>query len=92
MDLEFLKNFTQSKVFFLARAEVIKYFSLSCLAFFGIAAQAQSQRDLDSYKNSDKSGLNQFEAAKDTVSTFDGLYVRIGGASTLKARTACHEL
>jgi hypothetical protein len=69
----------------------IKYFNLACLAFFGIVAQAQSQRDLNNYRNPDKSGVNQFEAAKDTVSTFDGLYVRIGGASTLQFQSIDHK-
>jgi len=69
----------------------IKYFSLACLAFFGMAVQAQSQRDLDNYRNPDKSGVNQFEAPKDTVSTFDGLFVRIGGASTLQFQSIDHK-
>jgi hypothetical protein len=45
----------------------------------------KSQRDLDNYRNPDKRGINVFEAPKDTVLTkFDGVYVRMGGASALQ--------
>tara|TARA_R110002020_G_scaffold154714_6_gene335173 strand:+ start:59119 stop:60390 length:1272 start_codon:yes stop_codon:yes gene_type:complete len=69
----------------------IKYFSLICLFLFGMAVQAQSQRDLDNYRKPDKRGVDQFEAPKDTVTTFDGLHVRIGGASTLQYQSIDHE-
>ncbi|WP_416442117.1 hypothetical protein ACH3O9_15820 [Leeuwenhoekiella sp. A16] len=69
----------------------IKYFSLICLFLFGMAVQAQSQRDLDNYRKPDKRGIDQFEAPKDTITTFDGLHVRIGGASTLQYQSIDHE-
>ncbi|WP_028376727.1 hypothetical protein [Leeuwenhoekiella sp. MAR_2009_132] len=69
----------------------INYFSIVCLACIGINAQAQSQRDFDNYRSPDKRGVNQFEAPKDTVSTFDGLHVRIGGASALQFQAIDHE-
>ncbi|MFL1011147.1 hypothetical protein [Flavisericum labens] len=51
------------------------------LAAFSSYAQ---NRDLDNYRQPDQRGINDFEAKKDTVSTFEGVKVRIGGASTLQ--------
>ena len=45
---------------------------------------AQDKRHLDNYRSPDKDGINVFEAPKDTISTFDGVKVRIGGASALQ--------
>lgn len=51
----------------------------------------KSQRDLDNYRNPDKRGINVFEAPKDTVLTkFDGVYVRMGGASALQYQSLSH--
>jgi hypothetical protein len=52
---------------------------------------AQNQRNLDNYRSPDKDGINVFEAPKDTISTFDGLKVRIGGASALQFQAIDHE-
>ena len=63
-------------------------------AFFGLIAfstEAQSKRDLDNFRQPDQRGINQFEAPKDTVSGFSGLYVRLGGASTLQFQALDHE-
>jgi len=70
---------------------LIKYFSIAILALAGLQTQAQTQRDLDNYRFPDQRGINQFEAPKDTVSTFDGVHVRIGGASTLQFQALNHE-
>ena len=69
---------------------LIKYLSLAFITFYTIAGQAQSKRDLDNFRAPDKQGVDQFEAPKDTVKTFDGLYVRIGGASTLQFQAMDH--
>lgn len=45
---------------------------------------AQSDWQIDNLRNQDKSGLNVFEPAKVSDLTFDGLYVRVGGANTLQ--------
>ncbi len=51
----------------------------------------KSKRDLDNYRSPDKRGINVFEDAKDTVTTkFDGVYVRMGGASTLQYQSLSH--
>jgi hypothetical protein len=51
----------------------------------------QSKRDLDNYRQPDQRGINVFEAPKDSVSTFDGINVRIGGQSTLQFQALDHE-
>ena len=68
----------------------IKYFGFLFLAVFALQAQAQ-QRDLDNFRPLDKRGINVFEAPKDTVSTFDGVHVRVGGASTIQFQSLDHE-
>lgn len=52
---------------------------------------AQDKRHLDNYRSPDKDGINVFEAPKDTISTFDGVKVRIGGASALQFQAIDHE-
>lgn len=61
------------------------------LVVFGLQTQAQNNRDLDNYRQPDKRGINVFEAPKDTVSTFDGLKVRVGGSSTIQFQALDHE-
>ncbi len=48
-------------------------------------------RQLDNFRSPDKNGVNVFEAPKDTVSTFDGIKVRVGGSSTLQFQALDHE-
>ncbi|MCM4166611.1 hypothetical protein KCTC52924_03552 [Arenibacter antarcticus] len=57
------------------------------MAGFGLSAQ---DRKLDNFRQPDKSGINVFEAPKDTVSVFDGVKVRIGGSSTLQYQAVDH--
>ncbi|WP_086478447.1 MULTISPECIES: hypothetical protein [Arenibacter] len=59
------------------------------LVVTGVGLNAQS-RNLDNYRQPDKNGINVFEAPKDTVSTFDGVKVRIGGSSTLQYQAIDH--
>ncbi|MCM4158493.1 hypothetical protein FHG64_12990 [Antarcticibacterium flavum] len=68
----------------------VKYFGIVLLVLFGFHVQAQ-QRDLDNFRPLDQRGINMFEAPKDTVSTFDGVRVRIGGASTIQFQSLSHE-
>ena len=49
------------------------------------------KRDLDNFRPRDQRGVTMFEAPKDTTSTFDGVKVRIGGASTLQFQAIDHE-
>src|SRR5690625_585892 len=51
---------------------------------------AMAQRHLDNYRSPDKRGLNVFEDPKDTVSTFDGLDVRLGGAFAIQFQGLDH--
>ena len=48
-------------------------------------------RDLDNYRKPDQRGVNVFETPKDTVSTFDEVKVRVGGASTIQYQALDHE-
>lgn len=68
-----------------------KYLGLALVALMAIPATAQTQRDLDNFRTPDQRGINQFEAPKDSVSSFDGLHVRIGGASTIQFQDLSHE-
>lgn len=62
------------------------------IAALGLSTGIQAQnRDLDNYRQPDKRGINVFESPKDTASTFDGIKVRIGGASTLQYQAIDHE-
>mgnify|MGYP000530694658 CR=1 FL=1 len=72
---------------------LINYFSTALLILFGFQAFAQEKgtRDLDNFRYPDKRGINQFEAPKDTTSTFNGVNVRIGGASTIQFQALNHE-
>ena len=70
---------------------LFQYLSIALVAFFGLQMQAQTQRDLDNFRYPDQRGIDQFEAPKDTVSTFDGLHVRIGGASTIQFQDLSQE-
>ena len=69
---------------------ITRYFSLVLMILLTVPAIAQSQRDLDNYRNPDLRGIHQFEAPKDTLSTFDGVHVRIGGASTIQFQALDH--
>lgn len=69
----------------------LKLTLMICLTMaFSLNSFAQ-KRDLDNFRPRDQRGINVFEAPKDTVSTFDGLKVRIGGASTLQFQSIDHE-
>ena len=71
--------------------KLIQYSSFMLLVVFGLQTQAQNNRDLDNYRQPDKRGINVFEAPKDTISTFDGLKVRVGGSSTIQFQALDHE-
>ncbi len=62
---------------------IIKRSLLAIGVFAGISSYAQN-RDLDHYRQPDQRGVNVFEAPKDSVSTFQAVKLRIGGASTLQ--------
>ncbi|MUP44565.1 hypothetical protein E0K83_02250 [Gramella sp. BOM4] len=69
----------------------IKYFALALIALLSLPTVAQNQRDLDNFRYRDQRGINQFEAPKDTITTFDGVHVRVGGASTIQFQALDHE-
>ncbi|WP_318312826.1 hypothetical protein [Flagellimonas crocea] len=66
-------------------------FGLLAAAFLvGLSGYSQN-RQLDNFRSPDKNGINVFEAPKDSVSTFDGVKVRVGGSSTLQFQAVDHE-
>jgi hypothetical protein len=69
----------------------IKYLLSVAFLVIGITSMAQSDRDFKNFRLPDQRGINTFEAPKDTTDTFDGVYVRIGGASTIQFQGVDHE-
>ncbi|MBQ0739041.1 hypothetical protein J9332_32470, partial [Aquimarina celericrescens] len=55
-----------------------------CMAGQVQAQQINFNRNLDNFRYPDKRGVNVFEAPKDTLSTFDGVDVRVGGSFALQ--------
>ena len=70
---------------------ITQYLSLALIAIMTIPVMAQNQRDLDNFRAPDQRGISQFEAPKDSVTNFDGLHVRVGGASTIQFQALDHE-
>jgi len=56
----------------------------------GFSFYAQN-RNLDNFRQPDKDGLHVFENKKDSTSTFDGVRLRMGGASTLQYQAIDNE-
>jgi len=71
-----------------------KYASFLFFAVFALQMQAQEtlwDRNLPNFREPDQRGINDFEATKDTTSTFDGVQVRVGGASTIQFQSLDQE-
>ena len=64
---------------------LVKQLLVFSMMFSLFAVYAQDKRSLNNYREPSKDGLNVFESPKDTnvVRAFDGVKVRIGGASAL---------
>ncbi|QXP79552.1 MULTISPECIES: hypothetical protein [Winogradskyella] len=58
---------------------------------YSISAQTVNPRDFDNYRQPDQRGVNVFEPQKDTLTTFENLYVRIGGAFALQYQALDNE-
>ncbi|WP_458627167.1 hypothetical protein [Winogradskyella sp. PC D3.3] len=58
---------------------------------YTLSAQTKSKRDFDNYRQPDQRGINVFEAKKDTITTFEDLYVRIGGSFALQYQALDNE-
>lgn len=61
------------------------------IILISISAKAQSPRDLTNFRYPDQRGVSEFEPRKDTLTNFDGVYIRIGGASTVQFQALDHE-
>ncbi|WP_310993778.1 hypothetical protein [Aequorivita marina] len=73
--------------------KTINYVSAAMIVLFGFQAisQEKDSRDLDDFRFRDKRGIEQFEAKKDTATSFDGVKVRIGGAFAIQFQALDHE-
>ncbi|TDN95282.1 hypothetical protein DET49_102167 [Salegentibacter sp. 24] len=82
----------------------IKYFGFALMMAAGFQAHAQEvevdvevkeqsiwDRDLPNFREPDQRGINEFEAPKDKITYFDGVQVRVGGASTIQFQDLDHE-
>lgn len=69
---------------------ILKSTILFGILLVGFNMNAQT-RDLDNYRQPNQKGINVFETPKDTVSTFENVKVRVGGASTLQYQAIDHE-
>ncbi|GAA4244503.1 MULTISPECIES: hypothetical protein [Winogradskyella] len=58
---------------------------------YSLSAQTKNKRDFDNYRQPDQRGVNVFEAKKDTITSFEDLYVRIGGSFALQYQALDNE-
>ncbi|WP_093110741.1 porin family protein [Salinimicrobium catena] len=83
---------------------LIKYSGIALLMAMGFQVQAQEvevqeeeqtktiwDRELPNFRAPDQRGINEFEPTKDTETSFDGVQVRIGGASTIQFQSLDQE-
>jgi len=80
----------------------LQYFVFLLIAVFSLQTQAQEEkdsfwenelfnRDFPNFRERDQRGINEFEANKDTITNFDGINVRVGGAFALQFQEIDHE-
>lgn len=83
-----LNNNTQK---FYTMKSITKRALVAILLSMGVSVYAQSNRNLDNYRQPDKNGVNVFESPKDTLSTFENVHLRVGGSSTIQYQAVSHE-
>jgi len=80
----------------------LQYFVFMLIAVCSLQTQAQEEkdsfwenelfnRDFPNFRERDQRGINEFEANKDTITNFDGINVRVGGAFALQFQEIDHE-
>ncbi|MCK0125192.1 hypothetical protein MWU76_12360 [Gelidibacter sp. F2691] len=70
---------------------LLKNSAIALVLLAGVTTYAQKDnRSLDNFRESDKRGINVFEAPKDTLTTFENVRVRIGGSSTIQFQALDH--
>ncbi|MEN3324391.1 hypothetical protein VP395_11685 [Mariniflexile soesokkakense] len=67
------------------KKSIVLVLILISFSFYG------QNRNLDNFKPQDQDGVGVFEVRKDSVSTFEGVKVRVGGASTLQFQALDNE-
>ncbi|WMI68608.1 hypothetical protein [Mangrovimonas sp. YM274] len=68
----------------------IKCLGIAIMLLGSISLHAQ-KRHLDNFRYPDQSGINVFEDPKDSILTFDGIKVRVGGSFALQFQALDHE-
>ncbi len=71
------------------KSNILKTTALAAIFFSGLG-HAQEQK-FDNFSPRDQHGVNQFESPKDSVTTFEKLKVRVGGAFALQFQGVKHE-
>lgn len=69
---------------------ILKKSTVLAVLLIGLNFYGQS-RTLDNYRQPDKRGVNVFESPKDTVTTFNGVDVRVGGSFALQYQALDNE-
>lgn len=64
--------------------------AVGVIGFITTSAIGQSNRQIDNYRYPDKNGLNVFEDNKDTISTWNGFKVRLGGSFAIQFQGLDH--
>ncbi len=65
-------------------------FTIALVLISTLAIAQKQQYQLDNWRPKDKSGINMFEAPKDTATTFEEVKVRVGGAFALQFQGVKH--
>lgn len=65
-------------------------FTIALVLVSTLAVAQKQQYQLDNWRPKDKSGINMFEAPKDTATTFEEVKVRVGGAFALQFQGIKH--
>lgn len=65
-------------------------FTIALVLVSTLAVAQKQQYQLDNWRPKDKSGINMFEAPKDTATTFEEVKVRVGGAFALQFQGVKH--
>lgn len=71
------------------KSTILKATALGAIFFSGLA-YAQEQK-FDNFSPKDQHGINQFESPKDSITTFEKLKVKVGGAFALQFQGIKHE-
>ncbi|MGJ5641411.1 hypothetical protein [Formosa sp. S-31] len=70
--------------------QFLRTFFVAAFLLAGVSMLAQNRRHIDNYRYPDQRGVNVFEDPKDSIATFDGVKVRVGGSFALQFQALDH--